>query len=83
MFITMCLVINFGGRNKRIFKKSLIKSMEDYYKEEVECAHIYLDDLSISREDNRDVFSLVGRIKQLEKRYLKEMSELETFYLKK
>jgi hypothetical protein len=55
--------------------------MEDYYKEEVECAHMYLDDLKIPREDDKDLFSLVGRIKELEKRYLKQMSETEDYYL--
>jgi hypothetical protein len=55
--------------------------MEDFYKEEAECAHMYLDDLKIPREDNKDVFSLVGRIKELEKRYLKQMSETEDYYL--
>ena len=54
--------------------------MNDFYREEVECAHMYLDDLNIPREDSKDVFSLVGRIKQLEKRYLKQMSELENYY---
>lgn len=49
--------------------------------EEIECVHMYLDDLKIPREDTKDTFSLVGRIKQLEKRYLKEMSELEEYYL--
>ena len=55
--------------------------MEEYYKEEVACVHMYLDDLKIPREDDKDVFSLVGRIKQLEKRYLKQMSEVESYYL--
>lgn len=55
--------------------------MEDYYKEEVECAHMYLDDLKVPREDAKDLLSLVGRIKQLEKNYLKQMSELEEYYL--
>lgn len=56
--------------------------MENYYEEEVECVHMYLDNLNIPREDDKDTFSLVGRIKQLEKKYLKEMSEVENFYLK-
>lgn len=50
-------------------------------KEDIECAHMYLDDLNIPREDDKDTFSLVGRIKQLEKRYLKEMLEVENYYL--
>lgn len=53
-----------------------------YYKEEVECVHMYLDDLNIPREYGKETYSLVGRIKQLEKRYLKEMSEVENYYLK-
>lgn len=56
--------------------------MEDYYKEEIWCAHQYLDDLNIPREDTKDVFSLVGRIKQLEKKMLLQASEVENFYLK-
>jgi hypothetical protein len=63
--------------------KLKIKIMEDYYKEELECAHMYLDDLKIPREDDKDLFSLVGRIKQLEKRYLKQMSDIEEYYLGK
>jgi len=56
--------------------------MEKYYEEEVECVHMYLDNLNIPREDDKDTFSLVGRIKQLEKKYLKEMSEVENYYLR-
>lgn len=55
--------------------------MNNYYEEETECAHLYLDDLGIPREDSKDIFSLVGRIKELEKRYLKQMSEVEEYYL--
>jgi len=55
--------------------------MNNYYKEAVECAHQYLDDLNIPREDDKDTFSLVGRIQQLEKRYLRQMSEVEDYYL--
>jgi len=55
--------------------------VENYYEEEVECVHMYLDSLNIPREDDKDTFSLVGRIKQLEKKYLKEMSEVENYYL--
>ena len=50
--------------------------MDNYYEEEIECVHMYLDDLKIPREDDKDILSLVGRIKQLEKRYLKQMSEV-------
>ena len=52
------------------------------YSEESECVNMYLDDLKIQRksEDGQE-YSIVGRIKQLEKRYLKEMSEVENYYL--
>lgn len=55
--------------------------MNNYYEEEVECANMYLDDLGIPRDDDKDFFSLVGRIKQLEKKYLKQLSEVEDYYL--
>jgi len=55
---------------------------EQIYDEESECVNMYLDDLNIPRksEDGKG-YSIVGRIKQLEKRYLKELSEVENHYL--
>jgi hypothetical protein len=51
--------------------------------EELECIHQYLDDLKIEREDSKgNVYSIVGRIKRLEIKYLKELSDLESFYLR-
>ncbi len=51
-------------------------------KEDLECAHMYLDDLEIPRTDsNNEIYSLVGRIKQLEHRFYLDMDRLETFYL--
>jgi len=51
-------------------------------KEDLECVHLYLDDLKIKRKDSNDnVYSIVGRIKELENKYYKELSELETHYL--
>jgi hypothetical protein len=57
---------------------------ERMYTEESECVNMYLDDLSIQRksEDGQE-YSIVGRIKQLEKKYLKEMSDVESHYLSK
>lgn len=54
------------------------------YSEESECVNMYLDDLNIPRksEDYKE-YSIVGRIKQLEKRYLKQMSDVESHYLSK
>jgi hypothetical protein len=50
--------------------------------EDLWCVHKYLDDLELPRvdKDNKE-FSIVGRIKRLEERYLKQMSDLETMYL--
>lgn len=51
-------------------------------KEDLECVHMYLDDLKIPRTDTEgEVFSIVGRIKQLEKRFYLELDKVETFYL--
>lgn len=51
-------------------------------KEDLECVHIYLDNLSISRTDSHgETYSIIGRIKRLEERYLRQMSELESTYL--
>lgn len=50
--------------------------------ENLDCVHMYLDTLNISRTDDKnETYSIVGRIKLLEKRHLKEMSKLESFYL--
>ena len=50
--------------------------------EDLWCVHKYLDDLELPRVDkDGKEYSIVGRIKRLEERYLKEMSELETMYL--
>ena len=50
--------------------------------EDLWCVHKYLDDLELPRvdKDNQE-YSIVGRIKRLEERYLKQMSDLETMYL--
>ena len=47
--------------------------------EDLWCVHKYLDDLELPRtdKDNKE-YSIVGRIKRLEERYLKQLSELET-----
>lgn len=53
-------------------------------KEDLECVHMYLDDLDLPQEDSKgEIYSIVGRIKRLEARYLKQMSDLETEYLRK
>lgn len=53
-------------------------------KEDLECVHLYLDDKKIPRQDSTgETYSIVGRIKQLENRMIKEASDLETEYLRK
>lgn len=50
--------------------------------EEIWSIHQYLDNLSIPRTDNKsENYSIVGRIKQLELKYLHQISDLETHYL--
>ena len=50
--------------------------------EDIWCVHKYLDGLSIPRTDNKkEIYSIVGRIKQLELKYLHQLSDLETYYL--
>ena len=52
-------------------------------KEDLECVHMYLDDLKIPRTDSKnEVYSIVGRIKQLEKRFYLELDKVESYYLK-
>ena len=69
---------------KQDFIKGAEWQAERMYSEESECVNMYLDDLSIQRksEDGQE-YSIVGRIKQLEKKYLKEMSDVESHYLSK
>lgn len=51
-------------------------------REDLDCVHMYLDKLSIPRTDTKgETYSIVGRIKRLEERYVREMSELESTYL--
>jgi hypothetical protein len=53
-------------------------------KEDLECVHLYLDDKEVPRQDDKgETYSIVGRIKQLENRMIKESSDLETEYLRK
>lgn len=53
-------------------------------KEDLECVHQYLDDLKLSRKDEQGKeYSIVGRIKQLEVKHLRELSNIESFYLNK
>ena len=53
-------------------------------KEDLECVHLYLDDLGMPRKDKGvGSYSIVGRIKQLEKHYMQKLSEIETEYLSK
>lgn len=52
--------------------------------EDIWCVHKYLDELLIPRADNKqEIYSIVGRIKQLELKYSYQLSDLETYYLNK
>lgn len=52
--------------------------------EDLWCVHQYLDNKKIPRKDSEgETYSIVGRIKQLENRMIKECSDLETEYLRK
>lgn len=43
-------------------------------KEDLECVHMYLDDLELSRSDNKgEEYSIVGRVKRLEERLYSEV----------
>ena len=51
--------------------------------EDLEAVHMYLDTQNLPRKDEKgEVYSIVGRIKQMEKRFFRTLSELESSYLK-
>ena len=59
-------------------KDELIKSL----KEDLGCVHMYLDDIEVPRTDDKgEPYSIVGRIKALELKQAKALSELESTYL--
>jgi len=51
--------------------------------EDLEVVHLYLDGLRIERKDESgETYSIVGRIKEMEKRFFRTLSEVESSYLK-
>lgn len=51
-------------------------------KEDLEVVHMYLDGLLVPRkDDNGEIYSIVGRIKQFEREMVKQISNLESIYL--
>ena len=51
--------------------------------EDLESVHMYLDTQGVPRKDETgEVYSIVGRIKQMEKRFFRTLSEIESSYLK-
>ena len=51
--------------------------------EDLESVHMYLDTQGVPRKDETgEVYSIVGRIKQIEKRFFRTLSEIESSYLK-
>jgi len=70
-------------QSKSETKEAIIDNQISLLKEDIWCVHKYLDDLKIPREDDDNkTYSIVGRIKRLEVGFLKQMSDLETFYLR-
>jgi len=62
---------------KTIMEKTALNQLE----EDLWCVHKYLDDLELPKADkDGKEYSIVGRIKQLEERYLNELSELQTMH---
>lgn len=51
--------------------------------EDLESVHMYLDTQGVPRKDETgEAYSIVGRIKQMEKRFFRTLSEIESSYLK-
>lgn len=51
--------------------------------EDLESVRMYLDTQGVPRKDETgEVYSIVGRIKQMEKRFFRTLSEIESSYLK-
>ncbi len=51
--------------------------------EDIACVHKYLDSKKIPKiDENGKTYSLIGRIKLLESKLIKDASEVETNYLK-
>jgi len=48
-------------------EKELLNNRIELLEEDLESVHMYLDKLEIPRNDEKDTYSIVGRIKQLEK----------------
>lgn len=46
--------------------------------EDLMCVHMYLDDCGIPTDNNGNAYSIVGRIKLLQKIHLNSISNLET-----
>lgn len=51
--------------------------------EDLESVHMYLDTKGVPRKEEKgEVYSIVGRIKQIEKRFLITLSDIESSYFK-
>lgn len=60
-----------------------MKTQEEllFESEELGCVNMYLDFLQLPTHKNGEKLSTVGRIKQLQQKMHKEMSEVENYYL--
>jgi hypothetical protein len=63
-------------------QKEMLENKIQLLEEDIWCVHKYLDDLKIPKADsNNQPYSIVGRIRCLEQKFLVEMSNLETSFL--
>lgn len=69
--------VDFVKQYNKVYGVTQMGYQDEYY-----CVEMYLNSLSIPKEIEGSKLSLVGRIKQLEKRFYKELSDLETTYLR-
>ena len=51
------------------------------FERQVNAVHEYLDKHAIPREDSVGSFTIIHRIKLLEQKYLKSLSEIESYYI--
>lgn len=74
------LNLNTNDTGKEDIRDNKINLLE----EDLECVHLYLDDINIPRKDDKgQVYSIVGRIKELGMKWMMKISEIESEYLSK
>lgn len=63
--------------------QQLMARQHSFFEEESKGIHDYLDGLDIPRSDGGGEYSLLYRVKLLDNHYLKCLSEIENYYLRK